>query len=48
MCLLLDFVFSLKQRVPTAAVSLGALAYELVHKLAVSCLCTVGLCTWFI
>ena len=30
---LLDFVFSLKQCVPTAAVSLSALAYELAHEL---------------
>ena len=38
---LLDFLFFLKQCVPTAAVSLSALAYKLVHKLAVSHLCTV-------
>ena len=38
---LLDFLFSLKQCVPTAAVILSALAYELVHELAVSRLCTV-------
>ena len=38
---LLDFLFSVKQCVPTAAVSLGTFAYELVHELAVSRLCTV-------
>ena len=38
---LLDFLFSLKQCVPTAAVSLSALAYELAHELAVAHLCTV-------
>ena len=38
---LLHFLFSLKQCIPTAAVILSALAYELVHKLAVSHLCTV-------
>ena len=38
---LLNFLFSLKQCVPTAAVILSALAYELVHELAVSHLCTV-------
>ena len=38
---LLDFLFSMKQCVPTAAVSLSALAYELAHELAVSRLCTV-------
>ena len=38
---LLDFLFSLKQCVPTIAVILSALAYELVHELAVSRLCTV-------
>ena len=38
---LLDFLFSFKQCVPTAAVSLSALVYELVHELAVSHLCTV-------
>ena len=35
------FLFSVKQCVPTAAVSLGTFAYELVHELAVSHLCTV-------
>ena len=48
---LLDFLFSLKQFVPTAAVILSALAYKLVHKLAVSHLCTVRVTynvTWFI
>ena len=35
------FLFSIKQCVPTAAVSLGTFAYELVHELAVSHLCTV-------
>ena len=39
---LLDFQFSLKQCVPTAAVILSALAYELVHKLAVSRLHCAG------
>ena len=39
--LLLNFLFFLKQCVPTAAVSLSALAYELAHELAVSHLCTV-------
>ena len=38
---LLDFLFSLKQCVPTAAVILSALAYKLVQELAVSHLCTV-------
>ena len=38
---LLNFLFSLKQYVPTAAVILSALVYELVYKLAVSHLCTV-------
>ena len=38
---LLDFLFSLKQCVPTAAVILSALTYELVHELAVSHVCTV-------
>ena len=38
---LLHFLFYLKQCLPTAAVSLSALEYELVHKLAVSHLCTV-------
>ena len=38
---LLNFLFALKQCVSTAAVTLSALAYELVHKLAVSHLCTV-------
>ena len=38
---LLDFLFPLKQCVPTAAVSLSALAYELAHELGVSHLCTV-------
>ena len=38
---LLAFLFSVKQCVPTAAVSLSALAYEVVHELAVSRLCTV-------
>ena len=38
---LLDFLFSLKQCVATAAVILSALAYELVRELADSCLCTV-------
>ena len=38
---LLDFLFSLKQCVPAAAVILSALAYELVRELAVSRLCTV-------
>ena len=38
---LLNFLFSLKQCVPTPAVSLNALVYELVHELAVSYLCTV-------
>ena len=38
---LLDFLFSLKQCVPTAAVILSALTYELVRELAVSRLCTV-------
>ena len=38
---LLDFLFSLKRCVPTAAVSLSTLAYELAHELAVSHLCTV-------
>ena len=37
----LDFPFSVKQCIPTAAVSLSTLAYELAHELAVSCLCTV-------
>ena len=37
---LLDFLFSVKQCVPTAAVSLSALAYELALELAVSHLCT--------
>ena len=41
MRLLLDFLFFLKQYVPTTAVSLSALVYELVHELAVSHLCTV-------
>ena len=41
LCSLLDFLFFLKQCFPTAAVSLSALAYELVHELAVSHLCTV-------
>ena len=35
------FLFSVKQWVPTAAVILGTFAYELVHELAVSHLCTV-------
>ena len=35
------FLFSVKQCVPTAAVSLGNFPYELVHELAVSHLCTV-------
>ena len=39
--LVLDFMFSLKQCVPTAAVILSALAYVLVHELAASRLCTV-------
>ena len=38
---LLDFLFSLKQCIPTAAVILSALAYELVREPAVSRLCTV-------
>ena len=38
---LLNFLFSMKQCVPTTAVSLSALAYELAHELAVSRLCTV-------
>ena len=38
---LLDFLFFLKQCVPTVAVILSTLAYELVHELAVSHLCTV-------
>ena len=38
---LLDFLFSVKQCVPTAAVSLSTLAYELAQELAVSRLCTV-------
>ena len=38
---LLEFLFSLKQCVTTAAVSLSAIVYELVHELAVSHLCTV-------
>ena len=38
---LLDFLFSVKQYVPTAAVSLSTLAYGLAHELAVSRLCTV-------
>ena len=37
---LLNFLFSLKQCVPTAAVILSALAYELMHEFAVSHLCT--------
>ena len=37
----LDFLFSLKQCIPTAAVTLSALAYKLVHKLAVFHFCTV-------
>ena len=39
--MLLNFLFSLKQCIPTAAVILSALAYELVHEFAVSHLCTV-------
>ena len=38
---LLDFLLYLKQCLPIAAVSLSALAYDLVHELAVSHLCTV-------
>ena len=38
---LLDFLFSVKQCVPTAAVILNALAYEFAHELAVSRLYTV-------
>ena len=38
---LLDFLFPMRQCVPTAAVSLSALAYELAHELGVSNLCTV-------
>ena len=36
-------LFSVKQCVPTAAVSLGTFAYELVYEFAVSHLCTVRL-----
>ena len=39
LCSLLDFLFSLKQCFPTAAVSMSTLAYELAHDLAVSHLC---------
>ena len=43
------FLFPMKQCVPTTAVSLSALAYELAHELAVSNLCALcGSRTWFI
>ena len=44
---LLDFLFSLKQCVPTVAVSLSALEYELAYELAVSHLCTVRVAYMF-
>ena len=41
LCSLLNFLFPLKQCVPTVAMSLSALAYELAYELGVSHLCTV-------